>query len=78
MFIIYFMIGEFSKILIVLGIVLILVGVGLPYLSKLEFLGKLPGDISYRGKNFSFYFPVVTCIILSVLLTVVLNLFFRK
>jgi hypothetical protein len=34
-------------------------------------LGRLPGDISYRGKNSSFYFPVVTCLILSAVLTVV-------
>lgn len=70
--------GEIGKVLIIFGVILIIAGIGLPYLSKIDFLGKLPGDISYKGKNFSFYFPVVTCIILSVILTVVLNFIFRK
>ncbi len=37
-------------------------------------LGKLPGDISYQGENSSFYFPIVTCIVLSIVLTVLFNL----
>ncbi|MGH7884552.1 MAG: DUF2905 domain-containing protein, partial [Thermodesulfobacteriota bacterium] len=60
------------------GIFLILTGLGLPYISKLGFFGKLPGDISYKSENFSFYFPVITCLVVSVLLTIILNLIFRK
>lgn len=40
-------------------------------------LGKLPGDMSYKGENFSFYFPIVTSILLSIALTIILNIFFR-
>jgi len=71
--------GQLGRFLIVLGVVLVLVGVvvslGGP---KLSFLGKLPGDIHVVKKGFSFHFPVVTCILLSVLLTVLLNLIFRR
>jgi len=44
---------------------------------KLPFLGKLPGDIVVQREGFSFYFPVVTCIVLSILLTIVLNVVIR-
>lgn len=58
----------FGILLVVLGAVLMIAGrLGLP-------LGRLPGDIAYKGKNVSVYFPIGTCILLSVLLTVVLYL----
>jgi uncharacterized protein HemY len=53
--------------LVVLGFV-VLAGAKLPSLG----LGRLPGDITLRGKNFQFYFPIATCVILSVIATVVL------
>ena len=67
-----------GKLLVVAGIVLVAVGcvvllagrVGLP-------LGRLPGDIAYRGKNTSFYFPVVTCIVLSIVLSLVMYIINR-
>jgi len=46
--------------------------------GELPLVGKLPGDIIVRGKSFAFYFPVATMIILSVVLTIILNLLFRK
>ena len=56
----------FGGVLVVVGIVVVLAGrANLP-------LGRLPGDIVYRGKNTSFYFPIVTCIVLSVLLSLVM------
>jgi hypothetical protein len=62
-----------GKLLIVLGIVLASVGALLAFSGKLPFrLGRLPGDIVYQGRNGSFYFPVVTCILLSVVLSVLL------
>ena len=59
--------------LITAGVVLIVLGVVVTFGSRLPFrLGHLPGDISYRGRNTSFYFPVMTCLVLSVVLSVVM------
>lgn len=71
-------INEVAKVIIILGAVLIALGIILPYVAKLNFFGKLPGDIRIKGENFSFYFPIATCIVLSVLLTLLAKLFFRK
>jgi hypothetical protein len=66
-------IRETGKILIVLGIALAGVGALLVFSGKLPFrLGRLPGDIVYQGRNGSFYFPVVTCILLSALLSLLM------
>ncbi len=67
--------GNFGRLLIVLGAVLVAVGALLILAPKIPFLGRLPGDIHIRGKNFSFHFPIVTSILLSVVLTILLNLF---
>jgi hypothetical protein len=73
--------GELGKTLLAIGIVLVVAGIFLVSGAKLPFrLGRLPGDIAYQGRNGSFYFPVVTCILLSVALTLILwivNLFRR-
>ncbi len=73
--------GEIGKMLLVLGIILAGVGALLIYGGKLPFrLGRLPGDVAYQGRHGSFYFPVVTCIVLSVALTLlfwIVNLFRR-
>lgn len=68
---------QFSRIFIYLGIGLIVVGLLLGFGGRLG-LGRLPGDLFFRKGNVSFYFPVATSIILSLLLTVILNLFFRR
>jgi hypothetical protein len=70
--------NEIGKLLLGLGLLIALVGglillaarIGLP-------LGHLPGDISYKGKNFSFYFPLGTCILISVVLSAILYLLSR-
>jgi len=65
--------GDFGRILIVLGGVLVLAGIVLVLAGRLHLpVGRLPGDIIYRGKNTTFYFPLATSILLSVLLTLVL------
>jgi hypothetical protein len=63
---------DFGKILIVLGIVI--VGVGLFLWSGLGkgWFGQLPGDLAYEGEKVRFYFPIVTCVLLSVVLTFIL------
>ena len=65
-----------ARFLIVLGILLVLTGLLWPFLTRLG-LGRLPGDIVLRNGNFAFYFPIVTCIIISVVLTLVMWLLNR-
>jgi hypothetical protein len=62
-----------QRALIAIGVVILLVGLLWPWLSKLG-LGRLPGDIRIETENSVFYFPVMTCIIISVVLSVVLSL----
>jgi len=64
-----------GKMLIIFGVILVLAGVVLLLAPKIPWLGKLPGDITYRGKGFTFYFPLGTCILLSILLSLILYLF---
>ncbi|MFC4403999.1 DUF2905 domain-containing protein [Gracilibacillus xinjiangensis] len=56
---------EFGKIFIVIGIVFIIIGL----ISS--FIGKLPGDISFQKGNFSFHFPIMTSIVVSIILTLI-------
>nr|WP_206202388.1 DUF2905 domain-containing protein [Thermodesulfobacterium sp. TA1] len=67
-----------GKFLILIGVCLILVGILLSMLPKIPYLGKLPGDIYIKKDNFTFYFPLATSILISLLLTILLNLLFRK
>lgn len=67
-----------GRFLIVLGIVAVVVGVTLLFLPRIPWLGRLPGDIVVQRERFTFYFPVVTSIVISIALTVLLNLFFRR
>jgi uncharacterized protein YybS (DUF2232 family) len=69
--------NEMGKFLVVAGLLMALVGAFLWSGVGRGWLGRLPGDIHYSRGNFHFYFPVVTCLILSVLLTLVLWLFRR-
>ncbi|MBA2779288.1 DUF2905 domain-containing protein [Billgrantia kenyensis] len=65
-----------SRTLIAIGLCIVVVGLLWPWLSKLPF-GQLPGDITIRRENFSFYFPLTTMILISVLLSALLWLFNR-
>jgi len=67
-----------GKFLVFAGIVLVAAGLFFMFGSKFLPLGRLPGDITIRRENFSFYFPIVTCIVISILLTLILNFFFRR
>ena len=69
--------SELGKMLIVFGVILAVVGVVLLLAPKIPWLGKLPGDFTYRGERFTFYFPLATCILLSVILSLSLYLFRR-
>lgn len=63
-----------GKMLIVLGFLIIVFGMILILSDKIPFLGKLPGDIMIKRKNIVFYFPIVTCLLLSLVLTFILYL----
>ena len=71
--------SDLGKFLVLAGVVLVVVGAVLWSGMGRSWLGRLPGDINYTNPkgDFSFHFPIVTCIILSVILTVILR-FFRK
>ena len=69
-----------GKMLILMGLLVLLVGLIMTFAPKLRIpflLGRLPGDIRIEREGFSFYFPIVTCIVLSILLTIVLNVVSR-
>jgi len=70
--------GQFGRMLIFFGILLVVLGVILTLAPRIPFLGSLPGDIHFKGKNWSFHFPIVTSIVVSVVLTALVNLFFRR
>jgi len=64
--------ADLGKTLVVLGGIIILVGAALLLAGRFNLpLGRLPGDIVYRGKNTVFYFPIVTCIVISVVLSLI-------
>ncbi len=65
-----------AKFFIILGIIFILVGLLYPYLSNLG-LGRLPGDIIIERKNFNFYFPITTSIIISIVLSILFKVFIK-
>lgn len=62
----------------IVGILFFCVGLFLYLGGRLDFLGKLPGDIHFTSGNTQFYFPIVTCALVSLIGTILLNLFFRK
>lgn len=70
--------GALGKILIFLGIFFILLGLFLVSLNKIPFIGKLPGDIYISKKNFTFYFPFATSILLSALLSLIMWLWLKR
>lgn len=71
--------GGIGRALVILGLVIVALGLALIFSDRLPFrLGRLPGDIVWKGKNTTFYFPLVTSIALSVVLTLVLWLIGRR
>ena len=70
--------SAFGKILIFIGIIMIVVGGLFLFGIKIPFIGRLPGDIAIQRKNFSFYFPITTGIIISIILSFLMWLFSRR
>ncbi len=64
-----------GKMLIVMGIILVALGALFIFADKIPYLGRLPGDIYVKRDKFSFYFPITTSIIISIILTIIFSLF---
>lgn len=68
---------DIGRFMVMIGLVLVILGGLVIFLSKFTSLGHLPGDIFIKGEHGSFYFPVVSCIVISIILSVIMNLFHR-
>jgi len=68
---------EIGKLLLILGIILSIMGLIFIFGSKVSGLGRLPGDIFIKKGNIIFFFPIVTCILISIIVTLILSLFRR-
>ena len=71
-------INSIGKTLVVFGAILIAIGVVFMLVGKLSWSGRLPGDIYIQKKNFTFYFPIVTSILISIILSIVFILLRRR
>ena len=69
---------QIGKFLILIGLFLIMTGIVFWLGPKIPWLGKLPGDFHFQGKNIRIIFPVATCLVLSILLTLILSIFGRR
>ncbi len=70
--------AQFGRIILIIGLVIACLGALMMWGPRIPFLGRLPGDIHLRGKSWSFHFPIVTSIVISIVLTILLNFFSRK
>ncbi len=66
---------ELGKMLFIFGILMVAVGLFLMFAPRIPFIGRLPGDMVIRRGNFTFYFPLATSLLLSVLLTLLFSIF---
>lgn len=69
--------GGIGRLLIILGVILVVAGLVISLAPRIPWLGRLPGDIFIKKENFSFYFPLGTCILISLILSFILWLFRR-
>lgn len=68
---------HFGKFLILVGVFIVIFGLLIAFWGKIPMLGNLPGDISLQKGNFKFIFPIVSCLVISAVLTIVINLVIR-
>jgi hypothetical protein len=64
-----------GRMLVILGVLLVIVGLGFMFAGKLPYIGRLPGDIYIKREKFSFYFPLATSIVVSIILTILFSIF---
>ena len=72
------MFSQFGKILILAGAAIMLTGIILAAGDKIPFLGKLPGDFTFKVKNTTVYFPLITGLVISIIITILINIFGRR
>lgn len=68
------MIQQLGRLAIISGVILVIIGFLLLFSSKIPFIGKLPGDIYIKKENFSFYFPLTTSILISIIISLIIYL----
>ena len=68
---------DLGRLLLIIGAIIAGIGLALIFADKIPLLGRLPGDIVIKRKNFVFYFPLMTSILISVILTIILSLISR-
>ncbi len=71
-------VSSIGKLLMLIGVILLALGAVLTFTGRIPGVGRLPGDIVVKRGNFTFFFPVTTCIILSIILSLLFALFSRK
>ncbi len=69
--------SDIARFLIIVGVLLIVVGAVILLAPKIPWLGKLPLDFTYKRDNFTFYFPLGTCLLISIILTIIFALWRR-
>lgn len=69
--------SDLGKVLVIFGLILVGLGLVILYGPKIPWLGKLPGDIAIKRENFTFYFPLASSLVISILLTILFSLFRR-
>ncbi|MFH1621643.1 MAG: DUF2905 domain-containing protein [Candidatus Omnitrophota bacterium] len=69
---------QLGKILLIMGVCIAAIGLVFMVIDRIPFLGKLPGDIHIQKENFSFYFPITTCILISIILFLIFWLFSKR
>ena len=69
--------GEWGKTLITIGVILVILGLIFSVAGKIPWLGNLPGDVTIQRERYTFYFPLATCILISIVISLVLY-FFRR
>jgi hypothetical protein len=65
---------QIGKLLIGFGIAIVLIGILLSFSDRIPWLGKLPGDVVIKKENFSFYFPITTCLVISLVISLIVFL----
>lgn len=71
-------ISGLGKMIFIAGIIIAVVGLIIMFFNKIPFIGKMPGDIIIKKENFTFYFPIVTSILLSIILSLIFYFLRRK
>lgn len=73
-----FVVQDFGKLLFIVGLVVALVGILIIFAGKIPWIGRLPGDILIRRDNFTFYFPLTTSVLVSILLMLIFWLLSKR